>query len=159
MEQEVGPACSTCWTVGQGGKLSVCLSSSYTRLALERCLSVPCTPSLCGAVSIQYISNNRSREVLWHGSGHWSCPVDVCGFWVYRKGAWSLLPAALLALVPGCSPAWHFWQELAPRQELSPSRLWGERMCKALGLFEGPTDPPQRWPIHSRLPGNNNQEK
>lgn len=35
----------------------------------------------------------------------------------------------------------------------------GERMCKALGLFEGPTDPPQRWPIHSRLPGNNNQEK
>lgn len=35
----------------------------------------------------------------------------------------------------------------------------GKRMCKALGLFEGPTDPPQRWPIHSRLPGNNNQEK
>lgn len=35
----------------------------------------------------------------------------------------------------------------------------GKRMCKALGLFEGPTDPPQRWPIHSRLPGNNNREK
>lgn len=35
----------------------------------------------------------------------------------------------------------------------------GKRMCKALGPFEGPPDPPQRWPIQSGLPGNNNPEK
>lgn len=157
MEQEVGPACSAHWTVGRGGRLSVCPSvfqllppGPEGREAFQS-LHPGCLG--CGG---QYISNKHSGGVSWCGSDCWSCPIGICGASLGGAGPppptsrWHLCQA-------GSIPA--FLAGSGTRARAFSKLIVEKRMCKALGLFEGPTDPPQRWPIHSRLPGNNNQEK
>lgn len=124
MEQEVGPARGARWTVGQGGRLSVCLSSSYSLLALKRCLSVPCTLAVRGAVSGTSPINVQEgfRGVALAAAAARWCPW-LCG--ASPGGAGPPPPAA--APVPSCGPA---WRALAPGQELSPSRLWGNGCVK-----------------------------
>lgn len=86
MEQEVGPARGARWTVGRGGRLSVCLSV-FQRLPPGP-EALPFSPSRPGSsrCGVQYISNKHSGEVSWRGCGYWSCPTDVRGSVRLRPG-------------------------------------------------------------------------
>lgn len=157
MEQEVGPARSIRWTFGQGGRLSVCLSAFQLLPPGPEALPFsPCTPAIWGAVA--NITPIKTQE-RFHGVAlaDGAAPLLSMGHHLGEQSHPPPPASCWHQCQAGSIPA--FLVEPGTQARVFSKLIVEKRMCEALGLFEGPTDPPQRWPIHSRLPGNNNQEK